>query len=62
LKFSTHAAAVEIHSLATNQTVSVQITTDGDTDLHVFTFADLQNPNTLLRVLGENRPAAGFGM
>ena len=26
LKFSTHSATVEIHSLATNQTVSVQIT------------------------------------
>ena len=54
LKFSTHFAAVEIHSLATNQTASVQITTDGATVLHVFTFADLQNPNTLLHVLGDN--------
>jgi hypothetical protein len=54
LKFSTHYAAIEIHSLATNQTVSVQITGDGETNSNVFTFADLQNPNTLLRVLGEN--------
>ncbi len=54
LKFSTHSAAVEIHSLATNQTVSVQITGDGSTVLHVFKFADLQNPNKLLRMLGEN--------
>ncbi len=54
LKFSTHYAAVEIHSLATNQTMSVQITSDGLTILHVFNFADLQNPNTLLRALGEN--------
>ena len=54
LKFSTHFAAVEIHSLATNQTVSVQITGDDETNSNVFTFADLQNPNTLLRVLGEN--------
>ena len=54
LKFSTHSATVEIHSLATNQTVSVQITTDGETDSRVFTFADLQNPNTLLRALGDN--------
>jgi hypothetical protein len=53
LKFSTHYAAVEIHSLATNQTVSVQITGD-ETDFRVFTFADLQNPNMLLRMLGEN--------
>ena len=54
LKITTHYAAVEIHSLATNQTVSVQITSDGSTVLHVFNFADLQNPNTLLRVLGQN--------
>jgi len=54
LKFSTRSVAVEIHSLATNRTVSVQITTDGSTVLHVFNFADLQNPNTLLRLLGEN--------
>jgi hypothetical protein len=54
LKFSTHSATVEIHSLATNQIVSVQITTDGSTDSRVFTFADLQNPNTLLRVLNDN--------
>jgi hypothetical protein len=54
LKFTTHFAAVEIHSLATNQTVALQITSDGATVLHVFTFPDLQNPNTLLRVLGEN--------
>ena len=54
LKLSTHSATVEIHSLATNQMVSVQITTDGATDSRVFTFADLQNPNTLLRVLNDN--------
>ena len=52
MKLSTHSATVEIHSLATNQTVSVQITNDGATDSRVFTFADLQNPNTLLRALG----------
>jgi hypothetical protein len=52
LKCSTHFAIVEILALATNQTVSVQITTDGATDSRVFTFAELQNPNTLLRALG----------
>ena len=49
LKFSTHSATVEIHSLATNQTVSVQITDDDETNFRVFTFAELQNPDTLLR-------------
>jgi hypothetical protein len=53
LKFSTHFAAVEIHSLATNQTVSVQITNSDMNASLVFTFSDLQNPNTLLRKLGE---------
>ena len=54
LKLSTHAATVEIHSLATNQTVSVQITNSDVNASLVFTFADLQNPNTLLRTLGES--------
>lgn len=54
LKLSAHSASVEIRSLATNQTVSVQITTDGATDSRVFTFADLRNPNTLLRKLNDN--------
>jgi hypothetical protein len=54
LKLSTHSVSVEIHSLATNQTVSVQITTDGATDSRAFTFVDLQNPNTLLRILNDN--------
>jgi hypothetical protein len=52
LKFSTHSTTVEIHSVATNQTVSAKITDDGATVSRVFTFADLQNPNTLLRSLG----------
>jgi len=52
LKISTHFATVEIHSLATNQTVSVQVTGDDGTSSNVFTFADLQHPNTLLRAFG----------
>lgn len=54
LKLSTHFTTFEIHSLATNQTVSVQITDDGATFLRVFNFADLQNPNTLLRAIGND--------
>jgi hypothetical protein len=52
LKWSTHFATVEIHSLAVSQTVSVQVTGDGETHSQVFTFADLRNPNTLLRAFG----------
>ena len=49
LKLSSHFAAVEIHSAATNQTVHLKITSDGAVIERDFTFADLQNPNTLLR-------------
>jgi hypothetical protein len=61
LKFSTHSIAVEIHSLATNQTVSVQITADGATDSRVFTFADLQNPDTLLHAFGGYSGGGNWG-
>ncbi|HEX3890485.1 MAG TPA: hypothetical protein VHX90_06495 [Verrucomicrobiae bacterium] len=54
LKIAARDVAVGIHSLATNQTVAVEITTDGSTDLRVFTFADLQNPGKLLRAFTDN--------
>lgn len=54
LKFSTRAVTVGIHSLATNQTVALEITSDGSTELRVFNFADLQNPNKLLNAFAEN--------
>jgi len=54
LKLSTHFATVEIHSQATNQTVTVQILSASGPVSRVFTFADLQNPETLLRLLDEN--------
>jgi len=55
LKISTRLAAVEIHSRATNQAVSVGITNqDGSSFSQVFTLAELQNPNALLRALGGN--------
>jgi hypothetical protein len=48
LKLSSHGATVEIHSAATNQTIHLKITGDGAVIERDFTFADLQNPNTLL--------------
>jgi hypothetical protein len=51
LKLSTHYVAVEIHSLATNQSVFLQISDNNGTTAQVFSFAELQNPNTLLRIL-----------
>jgi hypothetical protein len=51
LKLTSHADAVEVHSVATNQTVDLKISTDGVSIAREFTFADLQNPNTLLNSL-----------
>jgi len=51
LKLNARANSVEIHSVATNQTVHLKIISDdGDMD-RTFTFAELQNPNTLVRTL-----------
>ena len=50
LKMTSHGDTVEVHSIATNQTVYLKITTDGLTIAREFTFADLQNPNTVLHV------------
>jgi hypothetical protein len=49
LKLSSHGAIVEIHSAATNQILHLKITADGAVIERDFTFADLQNPNALLR-------------
>jgi hypothetical protein len=49
LKLFSHFAVVEINSFATNQTVHLKTTSDGTLVERDFTFADLQNPNTLLR-------------
>lgn len=49
LKISSRLAIVEIHSLATNQTVHVKITSDGTVLERELTFADLQNPSALVR-------------
>ena len=54
LKLSSHDASVEIHSLATNQTMSLEFTNkDGVFFSRVFTFAELSNPNTLVRTLAD---------
>jgi hypothetical protein len=54
LKISSHFAVVEIHSVATNQTARVVITSDGSVIERNLKFADLQNPNSLLRAFGGN--------
>jgi hypothetical protein len=55
LKASLHALAVEIRSLATNQTVHLKVSSDAITTLERdFKFADLQNPSALLRIVAGN--------
>lgn len=49
LRITTHLAIVEIHSLATNQTVQVKIITDGEVTQRNLALADLQSPVALLR-------------
>jgi hypothetical protein len=62
LKLSTHFAIAEIYSLATNRTVSLQITNmeDRSSFSRVFAFQELQNPNTLLQTLGQNSGDGGL--
>ncbi len=54
VKISSRLFAVEIHSLATNQMVHLKITSDGSLIERDLTFADLQNPGTVLRALMGN--------
>ncbi len=49
LKIASRMAVVEIHSLATNQTVHVKITNDGEVLERDVKFSDLQNPDALVR-------------
>ena len=52
LKVSTREVAVDIHSVAAEQTVRFKITGDGASFERVLSFADLQNPGVLFRALG----------
>jgi len=52
LKVSTWDAVVDLHSVAAEQSMRLKITSEGATLDRVLKFADLQNPNTLLRALG----------
>jgi hypothetical protein len=65
LKISTHEATIEIHSFATNQIANLKITSDGAMIERDIPFADLQNPNTLLRSFAGDLGGAlpgGFGL
>lgn len=49
LRITSRLAVVEIHSLATNQTVHFKISNEGVVLERDLTFAELQNPNVILR-------------
>jgi hypothetical protein len=62
LKITSRLAVVEIHSLATNQFAHVKFSNDRTTVLERdFTFADLQNPGAIIRVLTGNLADGWFG-
>ena len=54
LKLSTHTASIEIHSIATNQTVHLTFSSDGSVIERDIAFADLENPDALLHRLFGN--------
>jgi hypothetical protein len=62
LKLSSHTASVEIHSIATNQTVHLKITNEGGVIERDIAFADLENPNSVMREFAENFSGGILGM
>jgi hypothetical protein len=62
LKISSRLMVVEIHAIATNQTVHLKINSDGGGLEKDLTFADFQNPNALVRALMGNVADTLFGM
>jgi hypothetical protein len=54
LKLSSHTASVEIHSVATNQTVQLKITNDDGVVERELRFAELAEPNAVLREIAGN--------
>ena len=61
LKISAHQTVVEIHSLATNQMAHLKINSGGGILERDLAFADLQNPNALMRALVGNMADTLFG-
>jgi len=62
LKISSRQLAVDIHSLATNQTIHLKINADGSLLEHDLTFADLQNPGAVVRALMGSSADNFFGL
>jgi hypothetical protein len=62
LKISSRLTSVEIHALATNQTVHLKINSEGAILEREVTFADLKNPDSLARALLGNGADMLLGM
>jgi hypothetical protein len=62
LKISSRLTSVEIHALATNQTVHLKINSEGAILEREVTFADLKNPDSLARALLGNGADLLLGM
>src|SRR6202012_409309 len=62
LKITSRLAVVEIHSFQTNQAAHVKITSDLGTTERDLAFADLQNPNALIRAFAGNFADALLGI
>jgi len=64
LKITARQTIVEIHSLATNQTVHLKISSEGGVVERDLALADLQNPNAIVRALLGNvaDPLSLFGL
>ncbi len=54
IKISTHTSAIEIHSLATNQTAHIKITNDGSVIERDLTFDELSSPSAVVRAFTGN--------
>ncbi|MGC9941306.1 MAG: hypothetical protein ABSE48_05690 [Verrucomicrobiota bacterium] len=54
LKITSHLATLELHSLETNQMVHVRVTSDNEAIERDLPFADLENPNALIRAFTGN--------
>lgn len=62
LKLSSHTASVEIHSIATNQTVQLKIINENGVIEREISFKELANPNAVLREFDETFSGGFLGM
>ena len=61
LKITSHASVIELHSFATNQSLHLSLSGDSLNVERDLTFAELKNPNALVRALMGNFAGSLFG-